>query len=420
MWACADSALACADLPAADAQALSLAKAVSRVADCHPDVRAARAAVSGAVADQQIAGQRPNPQLTLGAGSVGRSLGSGSVWNKTFDHSLRLDQLFERGGKPGLRESVAAAAHRAVVADLAEAQRLALLAVVRAHQDLWAAQGRRVQLAAAAGLSADSLRALQQRVSAGDAPALDATRFGLDDVRLQADLRQADADIASLRRQLATLIGAVVQAEQLHPLAAPLVFPLVTSVNDADAVQRRPDVSAALARVDAAEQARDLAAAARTRDVSVGLQLDRWPTSPANGSGTGNTVSVNLTVPLFLHHNNGGEVARAEADLNMAREAWRRISGVASADLARARVQAQAAQDRHRLVAEHLLPAAGKVSAGAELAYQRGASSALEVLDSRRSLRAVRMEVISAEAELAKALAELRAAVQTADLNANP
>ena len=59
---------------------------------------------------------------------------------------------------------------------------------------------------------------------------------------------------------------------------------------------------------------------------------------------------------------------------------------------------------------EQLEPAAEQVAAGAELAYRRGASSALELLDARRSLRAVRIERVAADAELAKALADWQAA----------
>ena len=70
------AAAPCPDLPAADAAGLVLATALDRVADCHPDVRAARSAWAGAAADVQVAGQLPNPQLTLGAGSVGSPLGS--------------------------------------------------------------------------------------------------------------------------------------------------------------------------------------------------------------------------------------------------------------------------------------------------------------------------------------------------------
>ena len=414
------------------------------MADCHPDVRAARAALGGAAADVQVAGQRPNPQLTVGAGSVGSALGSGSPWRKTFDHSLRLDQLIERGNKPALRQAAAEAQRSAAAADLADVTRRALSAVAHAHQDLWAAQGRRLQLAAAVGLSAESLRLLDLRVRAGDAPALDATRFTLDNARVQADLRQAEADVADGQRQLALLIGvggvgglgglggaggvgsvnglpsAASGVGQLQAMAADLPagapdrpgapLPAAAAERRAEVAERRADVAAALARLAAAELARDLAAAARTRDVSVGLQVDHWPTSAGNGSGTGNTVSLSLTVPLFVRHANDGELARAEADLASARESLRRVRDSASADLARAAAQASAAADRRQLVLAQLEPAAEKVAAGAELAYRRGASTALDVLDARRSLRAVRIERITADADLAKALADWQAA----------
>ena len=434
-WAwLAGPALGCADLAGADAAALTLAQALARVADCHPDVRAARAALGGAAADVQVAGQRPNPQLTVGAGSVGSALGSGPPWRKTFDHSLRLDQLIERGNKPALRQAAAQALRGAAAADLADVTRRALSAVAHAHQDLWAAQGRRLQLAAAVGLSAESLRLLDLRVRAGDAPALDATRFTLDNARVQADLRQAEADVAEYQRQLALLIGlggvggvggvggspgAGSAVDQLHAMAedpspGPPGPPGLPGLPGAplppDAAERRADVAAALARLAAAALARDLAAAARTRDVGVGLQVDHWPTSAGNGSGTGNTVSLSLTVPLFLRHANDGELARAEADLAAAHESLRRVRDGATADLARAAARASAAADRRRLVLAQLEPAAEKVAAGAELAYRRGASTALDVLDARRSLRAVRIERITADADLVKALADWQAA----------
>ena len=413
--ALAAPAWGCADLADADAAALTLAQAQSRVADCHPEVRALRAALAGAVADIRIAGQLPNPQLTLGAGSISRSLGSGPLWNKTFDHSARIDQLFERGGKPALRRAGAQAARDAALADLADARRRALSAVAHAHFDLWAGLGRHAHLVEAAALSADSLRLLDQRVRAGDAPALDASRFRLDDARLRADLRQAEADTQDLRRQLALLIGASPVVARLQPVA-PDLSEDASAVSAAPSIDRRPDVVAAASRVQAAERARDLAAAASTRDVSAGFQFNRYPTSENNGNGSGNTVSISVTVPLFVHHANEGELARAEADLGAAREALRRVRDAADAERARADAMAAAAQERRRLVVEQLEPAAAKVAAGAELAYRRGASSALELLDARRSLRAVRQERLAADAELAKALADRRAAVLAIDL----
>ena len=417
----------CTDMSVSAAAALSLDQALARVADCHPDVRVARAALDAAAADVQLAGQVPNPQLTLGAGSIGNSIGAGPLWRKTYDHSARIDQLIERGNKPALRRAAAESARLAVLADLAEASRRAASAVAHAHQDLWAAQGRLLQLQAAAALNTESLRLLDRRVKAGDAPALDATRFRLDDARLHADLRRAEADGHDLQRQLALLIGAAAVARHLHAQTVDLGpewvarLPALPDHSQAiGAAERRPDVLAAMARLRAAEQLRDLAAAGRTRDVNVGLQVDHWPTSLTNTSGTGNTVSLSVTVPLFIHHANGAELARAEADRVMAQDALRRSRDTAAAELTRAAAQARNAADRRRLVVEQLEPAAEKVAAGAELAYQRGASSALDVLDARRSLRAVRIERVNADADLAKALADWQVAVMPVALTTNP
>lgn len=416
----------CDDLTASDAATLTLTHALARVADCHPEVRTARAALGAAAADVRVAGQAPNPQLTLGAGSISRSVGGGPIWRRTFDQSARIDQLIERGNKPGLRHAAAESTRQAALADLADSARRAAAAVVRAHQDLWAIQGRRSQLQGAVLLSAESLRLLDLRVRAGDAPALDASRFRLDDARLQGDLRQASADAQDQQRQLALLIGAGAVAGHLQPQAVDLAA-LAAPPQDAPALaalslelaERRPDVSAALSRVSAASQLRDLAAAARTRDITVGVQLDHWPTSAANLSGTGNTVSLSLSVPLFLRHANEGELARAEADLAMAQDALRRARETASAEIGRAAALTLAAADRRHLVVDQLLPAADKVAAGAELAYRRGASSALELLDARRSQRAVQVERIAADAELAKALADWQVTSSPVDLLLN-
>ena len=412
----ASASLACPTMVAAQWPALTLDAALARVSDCHPDVRAARAALAAAQADIRTAGQRPNPTMTVAAGNLGTGgLGAGTLWAKTFDHQLRLDQLVERGGKPALRRSAAEALKDAAGADVVETQRQARLAVARGWIDLHAAGAKREQLAGSVALNAEAMRLLALRVKAGDAAPLDATRFALDDSRAQADLAQTDADGRSLALQLALALGgAASDAAGLAKAAASALPALSTAEADLD-IDRRPDIVAAQARVRAAEFARDLAASLATRDVSVGVQLDHWPNSAASPAGTGNTVSVSVNFPLFTRHAFEGEAARAQADLATAQEALRRAREMALGDLARTQSQTQSARERQRLVAEQLEPAAERVAAGAELAYRRGASSALDLLDARRSLRAVHIERVNADADATKAQAEALAARTTFD-----
>lgn len=416
LLACAAGpALACPPLEPAAAAALTLAQALQRVPLCHPDVRAAELAQQGAQADVRIAGQRPNPQLTVGAGAVGRHVGAGTLWSKTFDHQLRIDQTLERGGKPALRVAAAQAGLQAAGAELAAARRDALRDTLHAYVDLAGALAKREQLAASATLTQQAQAALERRVHAGDAPPLDASRFQVDAMRVQADLQQAETDVRTLRLQLATLIGAPEQADALTPVSPWSVDAPATAATDAAATEaalaQRPDVRAAERRRAAAQAQRELALSQRTRDVNVGLQVDRYPTSLSNPSGTGNTVSVTVQVPLFVHHAYEGELLRADADLAAADEQLRRVQLAAREEAARAQAQWQAADARLQLIDGQLLPAAERVAAGAELAYQRGASSVLELLDARRTMRGLRVERIDAEAERAKAAADLRAAL---------
>ena len=403
----------CVPLTATAASALTLAAALERTRDCHPDVRAAAGALSAAGADVITSGQGPNPQLTVGAGSLSRDLGGGSWWNKTFDHQVRVDQAIERGGKPALRRAAAEALREAARADLADAVRRARLAVAQGYHELAAALARREETAAAFELAGDAQRAQNLRVKAGDAAPIEATRLALDAIRVQADLRQAEADVHAARVQFSTMLGAEAWVDGLKPVdpwvqgrdAAP-----PASFGDSQATERRPDVVAAQLRLNAAERARELARAQRVRDVSVGLQLDRYPVSASNSSGSGNTMSVSLSVPLFVRHGLEGEIARAEADVANAREAVRRAQLAAQSDLTQARSRGVAAAARWRLARDELGPAAERVAAGSELAYRRGATSLLDVLDARRSLRAARIERINAEADGAKAAAEFEAA----------
>lgn len=417
----ARASLACPTLDAAQWPMLTLNAALARVGDCHPDVRAARAALAAAQADTRTASQRPNPTMTVAAGNLGTGgLGAGTLWAKTFDHQLRMDQLVERGGKPALRRAAAEALKDAAGADVVEAQRLARLAVMRSWFDLRAAGAKHEQLAASVALNAESMRLLALRVKAGDAAPLDTTRFALDDARAQADLAQADADGRSLALQLALALGgsasdAAGLATGAKADASATSPPLLSAADAEPTIDRRPDIVAAQARVRAAEFARDLAASLATRDLSVGVQLDHWPNSAASPAGTGNTVSLSVNFPLFTRHAHQGEAARAQADLATVQEALRRAREMALGDLARTQAMTQAARERQRLVVEQLEPAAERVAAGAELAYRRGASSALDLLDARRSLRAVRIERVNADADAAKANAEGQAARATFD-----
>ena len=390
-------------LPAAEA-ALTLQGALQR-ADCHPSVRTAVAQLRGARADELTAGQRPNPNLTLGAYSVPRrGLGSGPFMDKAFDHQVRVDQLIERGGKRALRQQAAAGQAQSMMGELAQARADAQVDIAGAYLDLQAGAARAQALNAFVDGSQKALQLLEARVKAGDAPAIEAARLRAEHARLQADAAQAQADTAALRARLAVAMGWDGPLPPLQPAEDWMPkLSLDAELPTDELLARRADVRAARARSQAAERLHQLAQAQRTRDVTIGVQADRYPATLANPSGNGNTVSLTATVPLFIGHAYEGEIARAHADWQLALDQESQVREAARALIEQSRAEWRSARRRLTLAEADGLPAAQALATAAEAAWARGGTSLLELIEARRALRAAQLEALTARAEAAKA-----------------
>jgi len=191
---------------------------------------------------------------------------------------------------------------------------------------------------------------------------------------------------------------------------------------DPDVLQRRPDVTAAEARLAAAAASRDLARAGRVPDVTVGAQAEHYPQSPTNSYGDGNSYGVFISIPLFVRHSNGGEARRAEVDYYAALDDRNRILLEAQNDIERLRSQLEAARATLQQMQTAVLPAAESVANSAEFAYTKGATGVLDLLDARRALRQTRVDAVEAQGNYAKALAAYRTALQAtqSDINKLP
>ena len=389
---------------------LSLFVAEKRLSNCNRDVVAARLAVTAAEADLRTATQRPNPTLTLEASNVNPSVGvgAGPLRGKTFDSSARIDQLVERGSKAELREAQAQAALAAARADVAEQLREQRLAMRTAYFDLAAAQERvRLQLEFR-DLSAQSADASAQRLTAGEVSRSEANRFRLDAARAANDARQAQSDRERARLDLAKLLG--------MESAAPTLDVTVEWPQGSEGAApkgERPDVAAARLRLDAALAGRELARAIATRDLTLGVQADHWPTSETNMQGTGISYTFSVSVPLQVRHANEGEAARAAADFDTAQAALARAQAAAQSEAVLADTDWRAARDRLQRVETEVRPLARDVAQAAEYAYTHGATGVLDLLDARRSLKAVELDEVQASSDAAKAWARREASRET-------
>jgi cobalt-zinc-cadmium efflux system outer membrane protein len=387
------------------ARDLTLPEAESLLVRNNRELQVARRGMESADAQRVIAGARPNATFSVNSTSISNNTGTGSLTQRQIDTVFRIDQPFERGGKRELRLDAAGGLQRAARHDYLDVLRQQLALLQGAYYDLKLAQERSQTLAENAQLFSGTLAAAERRLKAGDLAQADVAKVQVDYERAQNDARGAQADLARAQLTLAYLLALDAEARELRAVQA---WPALERADpDAldDAIDARPDVVAARTRVEAAEKLRDLARAQRTRDITLGAQYERFP-----GNLPVNSVGFGFAVPLFTGYDFAGDIQKAEVDRYAALDALAKVRAVARNELARAAADLNAAGERVERFDASLLSAANRSAQASEFAFSRGAISVLEVLDARRTMRAVRLEALAARADYAKALGAWRAA----------
>ncbi len=403
-----------------DLTALTLAQAEELLQTRNRELQAARRAVEAAGANTLAAGARPNPTLSLGVGAINLSagVGAGSLRDKTVDSSVRIDQVIERGDRRELRLASAKNLESASAEDLSEAQRQQRLALRYAYYDLLLAQDKVDIARDTIALFEGSVRAAELRLKAGDIAMADVARLRVDALRAQNDARAVEADQRRAQLALAYMIGAEGRAIGIRAVDPwPSLYAGRPGGGVDELIEGRPDVRAARIRLEAAQNGRDLARSLRTRDVTVGAQYDHYPTgtAPANTFGTGNSYGVFVSVPLFAGYYYEGEIRRSEVDYSAAMEGLDKVRAQARTEIARAFSDLQAAAERLQRYDESLLVEAKRAADSAEFAYKNGAIGVMDLLDARRTLRAIQFDAASARNDHSKALAAWQAGVGRLD-----
>lgn len=384
---------------------ITLHDAEQRLLEASRDLRRAGRDVERAQAATLGAAARPNATLSLDTTDINpsRGIGAGSLADKRVDTVLRLEQTFERGDKRDYRMAQADHLLDAARADQEDARRQLIKAVRIAYFDLKLAEERRALQQQSAGLLADTVDRARVRVDAGDLAPSDLERIRLEQLRADADLRVADSDVQRAQSALARLLALDARATSLHAVDA-WPQPAVPAAGD-EVPDDRPDLRAVRARLQAAQQGRSLAESLRTRDVTVGVQYEHFPPDGRAMYGIG------ISIPLFNGYDYGGEIQSAYAELGAAEDDSQRVGVEAAAELKLRRSEAEVQAGRVRRYQDTVLPSARRSADATELAFRHGAVGVIDVLDARRTLRAIEAEALSAQADYARARAELAAAL---------
>jgi cobalt-zinc-cadmium efflux system outer membrane protein len=395
------AALTMACVAAAQGAPLSLDEALS-LAGGNLDVSIAGRAAAAAQADVAAADHAPAPQLSAKLSQIDlqNGIGPGNLLaDKRIDKGVGVDWTWERGGKRALRTEAARRAAAAAASDLEEVRLQQLLATYGTFFDLLAAQGRQEQLVAIERSAQQTADTAWARMKAGDVAVQDAARAAIEVERARVDLESAQLDLRRIRGALGLLVGRETEAATLEARADWPSGPPPDSTGPVDPlIDIRSDVRAATERVGAAEAALQATQAQRRSDITWGASFDHYP-----GTST-RQVELRLSMPLAFGYHFEGEIGRAQAQLDAARDALEKARRSARTELLRLQSELAIATVRAQRFERDIVPRSREVAERAELAYAKGALPLTDLLDARRTLRSVLLEAWSTRAGLAKAI----------------
>jgi cobalt-zinc-cadmium efflux system outer membrane protein len=391
------AALAAALLPAgAGAQTLTLteSQALARLSGESPRVQAVRASVEVARADVLSAARWPNPRVTYNREAVAG----------ITENMLMVAQLLPVAGRRRF-EMNAASARVDAAASRADDRIRRLRADLRlAFTDLWVSQTRERELARSRDQLRELADVLGRRESAGEAAGFDRLRAEREVIDVEADRAAAATERAQAQGVLASFFSVAAESgviEAVTPAASAARLPPVDElIRTAERV--RGDLAALQQELEAASFLEQAAGRRRVPEPEI---VAGTKSSNAGSGDVGSIVSVHLNVPLF--DRGGPERAAAQARASRVR---------AEAEVLRLSVRTQIAAWRaaffeRRAVADRYKEAsagaAEQVGRIAQISYEAGEGSILELLDAYRTASAARVRQAALDGAVREAEIEL-------------
>jgi len=328
----------------ASAQEVTIEQLVALALEQSPELRAVRTEVPVATGQVTQAALRPNPMANLGHEQM-----PGGMMTTTVGVEWPLD-LFRRPARVG----VATRAVDITALSVRERERL-LASAVREQAGRLLAARRTLEVTNEVLAAARRTRdLLDRRVTEGGSPKIDANLAAVETLRIEAEAALAAGELEAATIELKAVVGLAPDAplvlrESLESLAAAPAIPRLTP---AAAMEARPDLREAIARIGLADaRAEDARRQART-DVALVAGYGRaqfgFPQFGLDERGRRvpirdifHSVTVGAKVTLPLRNRNQGALAAAQAEREGAEALF-----TARQRAARAEIDAAVARER--------------------------------------------------------------------------
>jgi outer membrane protein, heavy metal efflux system len=361
--------------------------AVHRALQRNPALLAARESIQEARGRHLQSGRLANPELETAVFP--------NVAGREGSFSLALSQKFPLTQRLRLEKAATRAALNAAEAEVRAAER-ALATEVRAVavklQSLQDSMALKNKLIANSKQLAETAKSLANK---GEAHPLHAMQADLEAQQLSLSLLELQTEQAPLLGEARTLLG--LPAEAPLSISGSLAEPATPEAKEPDATAR-PDYQAAVARIDAAQQALELAKANKWEDATFSLGYQREHEEAAGaGLEKDNFLGAQFSIPLPFWNKNEGKIQEASAAVARSQKEAAALKAAIATQAATALAEMKAALRIVEKTTNDLLPAAKAIETAIAASAKNGEelgsrTEALRAREKRYGLEQTRLD----------------------------
>jgi outer membrane protein, heavy metal efflux system len=378
-------------------EVVTLDRALELLRDRSPRSRAEEERINVAAAERVAAGAYPNPSLSYGALALARGANTGAAWQ----HQIVLEQPLMLFGQRGARGDVADLNVRAERARVSASLADRALDVRQAFVTLVARQERARVLEGSVAELSRLEQIVRGRQEAGDRSGYDVARIELETTTLRIELHSAQTDVEDASGRLASLLGFPGWRPRAEGNLEPRQLPTNLERLWGTARSQRPSIAAT--RAEEASARGGLSLARRERLPVPALALGTLLTQQEDSA----SVFFGFSMPLPVFDRGQGAIARASAELRAGQRAVEAELAETRADLERARAVYVRQRETLRDIEERMVRRIPALRQMAEESYRGGNAGILELLDSFRSIKEIRLTHLAQREAVKLAEAEL-------------
>jgi cobalt-zinc-cadmium efflux system outer membrane protein len=360
--------------PSNDSLRVTRQQAVVQALAHNPQLEAARQQTAQARAARVQGVAFPDISASATLEDQPRALGAGQAVG------LGLDVPFP--DKFRLQNNIGKAGIQAAQYSYTQLRQLIAAQTAQQYDSLLVATRHQSDLRESRDMAEQFLQKTQARFTAGTAAKLDVIRAQVDVAQVQNQLIANERAIANgragLNRYLSRSLGAPLVL--LDSLAVPMSIPTLDRI-ESYAMQHRPEIANLQSQIEGARATTALSREYWLPDIVLGASRDYTQPGPALYS-----AGVAFPLPLFFWQHSHGEIAQNASRVHELEANAVDLHAQIGQDVRNAYAAASTALEQVTFIRDNLLPSAQSAFTSAMASYSLGGSSALEVIEARRTL----------------------------------